>query len=155
MNKTRHLQIKKALPANAERVWELAIRLETLQYIACPLLSFRPLDPPPGGVFGAGVSCRFSLRFLGLFPLGMHRILILSCDQQEGLIRSFEHGSLTRQWNHTIRLEPIKDGQTQYMDILEIEGNWGMTWPITIFAWLFYKHRQRRWVKLLQKGVET
>ncbi len=151
MSKTRHVQIKKVLPANTERVWKLAIRLETLQYIARPLLSFKPLDPLPGGVFRAGVCCRFSLRFLGFFPLGMHRILILNCNQQEGLIRSFEHGSLTRQWNHTIRVQPAKDGHTQYMDILEIEGVWGMTWLITAFAWLFYKHRQRRWIKLLRK----
>jgi len=154
MKKTDYLQMKKVLPANTERVWELAIRLKTLQYIARPLLSFKPLDPLPGAVYGASVSCRFSLRFLGFFPLGMHRILILSCDKQEGMIRSFEHGSLARQWNHTIRLAPAKDGQTQYVDILEIEGAWGMTWLITAFAWLFYKHRQRRWVKLLRKDEE-
>lgn len=155
MNKAHHFQLKKTFPASPERVWELAIMLETLQFIARPLLSFKPLDPLPGGVFRAGTCCRFSLRFLGFFPLGIHRILILSCDKREGLIRSFEHGSLTRQWNHTIRMQPAQDGKTLYWDILEIEGVYGITWLITAFAWIFYKHRQRRWLRLLRKGAKN
>ncbi len=152
MKRVRCLQLRKTLPASPERVWALVVKLETLQYIARPLLSFKPLDSFPGGVYQAGVSCRFSLRFLGFFPLGSHHIRILNCDQQEGVIRSFEHGSLTRQWNHTIRIQPAQDGQTLYTDLLELEGVWGMTWLIIAFARLFYRHRQRRWVRLLRKG---
>jgi ligand-binding SRPBCC domain-containing protein len=155
MSKTCRLQLTKTLPASTERVWELVIRLETLQYIARPLLTFKPLDSLQDGVYQAGASCRFSLRLLGLFPLGMHRIHILKCDKGEGLIQSSEHGSLTRQWNHTIRVEPARDGQTLYTDSLEIEGVWGMTRLIGAFAWLFYRHRQRRWVGLLRKGEKN
>lgn len=155
MNRTNRLQLKKTLPANAEQVWELVVKLETLQYIARPLLAFKPLDFLPGGVFRAGACCRFSLRFLGLFPLGIHRILILSCNKQEGLIRSFEYGSLTRQWIHTIRVQPAGEGRTLYIDELDMEGICGMTRLVAAFSRLFYRHRQRRWIVLLRKDKKN
>ncbi|MBN2003783.1 MAG: hypothetical protein JXA21_10535 [Anaerolineae bacterium] len=55
---------------------------------------------------------------------------------------------MVRVWNHTIRFHPLGTEQLRYTDAIEIEAG-----LLTVFVWafahLFYRHRQRRWKKLL------
>ncbi|MBP2621254.1 hypothetical protein ACVRXQ_07520 [Streptococcus panodentis] len=58
------------------------------------------------------------------------------------------HSQLIKQWRHLIQLNPEGQG-CRYQDILEIEA--GLLTPLLAgFARLFYRHRQRRWLKLAE-----
>jgi len=51
--------------------------------------------------------------------------------------------------NHTIRLERIDSGHTRYTDEVEIGAGWKTPF-VCLWAKLFYAHRQRKWVRLLE-----
>ena len=52
-------------------------------------------------------------------------------------------------WNHRIRLEYVDETATRYTDEVEIDAGW-KTIFIYLWATIFYKHRQRKWKKLLR-----
>jgi hypothetical protein len=66
-------------------------------------------------------------------------------------IRDNGHSMLINRWDHRITLEPSGVG-TLYRDHVIIEAG-----VFTIFIWafaqLFYRHRQRRWRKLVANGL--
>lgn len=57
-------------------------------------------------------------------------------------------------WNHDITLIPLDGSHTEYTDRVEIRAGWK-----TPFIWLwaeaFYAHRQRKWIKMLEKKAES
>ncbi len=60
-------------------------------------------------------------------------------------------------WNHTIKFNSIEKNKLKYTDIIEINAGF-LTFIIWIFSHIFYRHRQRKWKKLLdtiKKGFIT
>lgn len=72
---------------------------------------------------------------------------------EANLIESRESGALAPVWNHTIRFHSLEDGKLHYIDEIEIQAGL-LTGVIWAFAHLFYRHRQRRWKKLLRSQTE-
>ncbi|MFO7705424.1 MAG: hypothetical protein R6V43_09860, partial [Halopseudomonas sp.] len=102
-------------------------------------------------VVGKTYALRLSL--FGFLPAGEHRITLASIDREANLIESKESGLLSPVWNHTIRFHPLGEGKLHYTDEIEIQAGLltGIVWA---FAHLFYRHRQRRWKKLLRSKSE-
>ena len=78
-------------------------------------------------------------------------VLYTTSDRQEGyLMLSGEGNEHVPVWNHDITLVSLDDDHTQYTDRVEIHAGWK-----TLFIWLwanmFYAHRQRKWIRLLQE----
>lgn len=138
------------LPGSAERLWGLIVQPRSLRYVASPLLYFVPVD---GGAlpeaWDEGVDYTFRLYFLGFLPMGRHTIRLVRIDREGNALSSREGGPLVPVWNHEIRFRELGPGRLWYSDEIEIRAGW-LTPAIWLFAQVFYRHRQRRWRKLLR-----
>ena len=136
-------------PAPRGIVFEKLQKLETLQYIARPYATFKPADSATS-VWSVGSESSFCFKLFGLIPYGIHTIRVVRVDS-EG-ISSRERNPHVPVWNHDISLVALDEQHTKYTDRVEIHAGW-KTCFIWLWANLFYRHRQRKWIKLL-KGEE-
>ena len=141
------VQKTSVFPADREIVFQKLRQLETLQYIAWPYASFEPVSDAVH-IWTAGGTSSYRFRLFGVIPFGTHTIQIARFDRSD--ISSREGNEHVPVWNHDILMEPIDADHTRYTDRVEIQAGWK-----TVFIWLwanaFYAHRQRKWIKLLQK----
>jgi hypothetical protein len=119
-----------------------------LNYVVAGLMKFQPLDPPAfPRIWSAG---EYMVRLLAfhVLPVGWQKVVI---EQPEGhdtwFIRDNGRGSVARVWDHRIFIEPDAGG-TRYTDEVRIDAGI-LTWPVSLYAELFYRYRQRRWRKLV------
>ena len=133
-------------PAPAEEIFEKIKKLETLQYIAKPYASFEPVEPG-SGTWTAGSVSSYRFRLFGIIPFGTHTIRIIRFDPRR--ISSREGNEHVPVWNHDITVVRLDDTHTKYTDRVEIRAGWK-----TVFVWLwanlFYAHRQKKWIRLLE-----
>ena len=143
-------RISTTFDCTAEQLWDEISRPASLRFVAAPLLHFEPLVPgelDSEWVVGKTYALRLSL--FGFLPAGEHRITLASIDREANLIESKESGLLSPVWNHTIRFHPLENGKLHYTDEIEIQAGL-LTGVVWAFAHLFYRHRQRRWRRLLR-----
>lgn len=170
--RTKTVTIGTVLPAGPEEVWARLTRVETLQYIAAPMASFVPVGPsgeplkiasdggdlpevPPladaQDRWQPGATMRYRLRVFGVIPMGVHTIQVRVFDGDAYRVFTEEGNRMVPVWRHTIVLVPEGVGATRYVDAVEIGAGW-RTGVVAWWARMFYRHRQRRWVKLLAGG---
>ena len=134
-------------PASREAVFKKLQRLETLQFIAKPYASFEPIGKTQS-VWSVGSMSSYRFKLFCLIPFGTHTIHIIRFDPDG--ISSKEGNEHVPVWNHDITMVKLDDNHTGYTDRVEIKAGWK-----TIFIWLwakaFYAHRQRKWIKMLEK----
>ena len=134
-------------PASREAVFKKLQRLETLQFIAKPYASFEPIGEAQS-VWSVGSTSSYRFKLFCLIPFGTHTIHIVRFDPDG--ISSWEGNEHVPVWSHDITLVNLGDNHTGYTDRVEIKAGWK-----TIFIWLwanaFYAHRQRKWIKMLEK----
>jgi hypothetical protein len=133
-----------------EKAWQEVRTARLLRYVARPLVAFVPVDPPVWPEEWRAGDYLTRMKFLGLLPLGK-QWLCASFPAVEGeyRVRDNGHGDLARKWDHLITLVPQADGSTFYTDRVEVEaGAW--TPIVWLFAAIFYRHRQRRWRRLVR-----
>ncbi|MDX2283374.1 MAG: hypothetical protein NW241_04395 [Bacteroidia bacterium] len=143
------ITIQSDFPAPPARVWELLQSPDTLRFICRPLMYFEPEGPQPAQ-WVPGQAAAFRLRAYGIVPLGRHVIRLERIDPQRAEIQSREAGALMQVWDHLIALQPGPEGRTRYTDQVDLYAGW-LTRPIAWWASLFYRHRQRRWLRLLTR----
>ena len=140
------VQRTSVFPAPRDAVFRKLQRLETLQAIAKPWATFKPVGDV-GGVWTVGGVSSWRFRLFGVIPFGIHTIRIVRFDGNS--ISSREGNARVPVWNHDIILMPLDDSRTRYTDRVEIHAGWK-----TPFVWLwargFYAHRQRKWIRLLE-----
>jgi hypothetical protein len=148
-------RISTVLDFAEEDFWKKVIEPRSLQFVASPILSFRPtLTDEFDGEWVEGKTYDLRLYFLKIVPLGYHKIKLVKIDKQSNTIVSNESGTLAPVWNHTIWFRKVEQNKLLYMDEVEIKA--GLLTPaIWIFACLFYRHRQKRWKILLKKERES
>lgn len=83
----------------------------------------------------------------GVLPFNRHHLTVARIDHERMVLTSHEHGGLLRSWVHDIVVEPVDEQRCRYTDRVAIDAGWA-TLPVTAFAWLFYRLRQRRWRRL-------
>lgn len=133
-----------------EKLWEKIIEPKSLQFVASPILSFKPLIKGElDGEWIIGKTYELKLHFLKILPFGYHRIKIVTIDKESNTIVSNESSALASVWNHTIQFEKSEENRLSYTDEIEIKAGW-LTFTIWAFAQLFYRHRQKRWKILLK-----
>lgn len=149
------VRISTILDSTEEDLWKKIVEPRSLQFVASPILSFRPtLTGEFEGEWVEGKTYDLKLYFLKIVPLGHHKIKLAKIDRQSNTIASNESGMLVPVWNHTINFRTVEQNKLLYMDEIEIKA--GMLTPIIwAFAHLFYRHRQKRWKMLLQKEREN
>lgn len=147
-------RISTTFDCTAEQLWDEISRPASLRFVSAPLLHFDPLVPGElDGEWVVGKTYALRLSLLGFLPAGEHRITLVTIDRAANLIESKESGALAPVWNHTIRFYPLENGKLHYTDEIEIQAGL-LTGVVWAFAHLFYRHRQRRWKKLLRQKME-
>ncbi len=81
--------------------------------------------------------------------MGVHTIQVKQFNKNTYQILTHEFNKHVPVWNHRIVLEKLTEESCKYTDEVEIYA--GVKTPFVV-AWskIFYKHRQRKWVKLLR-----
>lgn len=121
-----------------------------LEYVAAPMLRFKPLEPAALPVGWEEARYKVALRLFGFLPMGPQWIVISmeGGNGQPFTVRDNGHSPIIRKWDHWIFIEPIGGSSCRYTDRVDVEA--GLLTPlITLFAKIFYAHRQRRWQKLV------
>ena len=145
------ITIKKSsiFPAAKEEVYNKLLKLETLQYIAYPYATFKPINGETELIWKENSSSTFSFRLFGIIPFGIHTIKVIRFGLENGILTN-ETNTYVPVWNHEIILEKLNENTTKYTDIVEIEAGW-KTMFVYLWAKCFYGHRQRKWRKILIK----
>ena len=147
-NGLKTITVSTRLPATPDAVWEKLQNISTLQYIASPFASFKPLDNQPF-VWSEGNEFKFRLKVCGVLPMGVHTIRVVAFDKKTLTIYTNEGNKYVPVWNHRIIL--VKQGDaTDYTDEVEIYAGWKTPFTV-LWSKVFYRHRQRKWIKLLRK----
>ena len=146
--KSRTVRVSSLFPASIDEIWERLQRLETLQYIAAPYATFEPFDEN-SLTWKEGVTTDYFFKLFGLFSFGKHSIKMIELNKSKGIIYTNEMNKSVPVWNHTILLQQTEGDVTHYTDEVEINAGWKTHF---VYCWsiLFYKHRQKKWLKLLR-----
>jgi len=144
-------RISTYLPCSNEQLWAKIVQPKSLQFVASPILKFIPIGKISfDKEWEVKRDYVLKLYLFGFLPLGNHTIRLINIDRSENKIESTESGLLARVWNHTIQFQEIEENRIYYTDTIEIKA--GLLTPMVwSFAQLFYRHRQRRWRKLLKQ----
>ena len=147
------MTIKKtvAFPVKKSKVFELLQRFNTLAYIAKPYATFESVDGQTEPVWEVGRSFSFDFKMFGFIPLGVHVINIKEFNPDN--IYTNEDNLFCPVWNHRIILKETADGKTEYTDEVEIGAGWKTPF-VYLWAKAFYSHRQKKWMKLLNKSYK-
>ena len=98
-------------PAPKETVFQKLQQLETLQYIAWPYATFKPVGKAVP-IWTVGSTSAYRFRLFGLIPFGTHTIHIVRFDPDG--VSSREGNEHVPVWNHDIRLIEKDENHTQY-----------------------------------------
>lgn len=149
------IRITTILPAPIEAIWHEVGRPALLEYVTRGRLGFRPIDPPEFPERWSEGRYRVGLSGFGVIPLGWQEIGISFPDLPAPArsVRDLGRSPLFSVWDHTILLEPEGEDATRYTDEIRFE-----TWlPMALARPIvtdFYRHRQRRWARLVENGFD-
>lgn len=147
-------KISTIMNTTPQKLWGKIITPSSLLYVAAPILYFMPVNGTDlNSKWKVNRVYNLRLYFLKFIPLGFHKIIIKDIDIEKNKIVSNESGLLAKVWNHTIQFDAINYAQIIYTDTIEIKAGF-----LTVFVWmfthLFYRHRQKKWKKLLSEGYQ-
>lgn len=148
MQKTKTVTVTSVFPAVTDTIWKHLVKVETLQYIAAPFASFKPLTSDDALVWKEGTTAKYRLRVFNLLTMGIQTIQVRQFDQAAGCVCTEESNRVVPLWNHTITLQPLRANTVQYTDVVEIGTGW-KTGIVALWSKAFYRHRQKRWLNLL------
>lgn len=141
------------LATSAERAWAEVQTSRLLDYVARPMLSFKPVDPSLWPEIWQEDKYLVRMYAFGVIWFGEQWIVItkplLGPDRYQ--LRDNGHGKLISRWDHLITIERLDSRTCRYTDKIDVEA--GILTPLVwSFALAFYAHRQRRWRKLVKSG---
>lgn len=147
------LKISTSLPCSFEEAVKQAQSPRLLRFVASPLVQFTPIDPPAFPATWSVGTYWVQLKLFGLVPFGRQAIVISFPDIQNGFaLLDDGHSALITSWNHLITIAPSEHG-LYYEDCVNLSA--GVLTPfVFVFAWIFYRHRQRRWQLLASRGFD-
>jgi len=141
------------LPCKLEEAAAQVMSTRLLQYVAHPLVSFSAVTGTSFPETWTEGTHWVALKLFGFLPFGRQAIVISKPSLPGGFaIRDAGHSALIPVWDHLITIEPNQDG-VLYRDRVEVSARF-LTPLIWIFAQIFYRHRQRRWLRLAANGFD-
>jgi len=150
----RTIEISTVLEAPPKTIQDHVWRSALLHYVTKGVLRFKPLDPPEFPERWAPGRYKAAMLWKGFLPIGWQSIGIepqpLKGDTWS--LRDNGHGMLIKVWDHMIEVRPHARGSF-YIDRISVDA--GVLTPfVAIFARLFYRHRQKRWRRLVAHGFD-
>lgn len=144
-------------PCSAEQCFAETKTTRLMLYVARPLVRFLPIEPQKFPQEWQEREYRVSIKLFGVLPVGQQVVRISGRDRSAEMghfcveLRDDGYGALMSKWDHLITIESLAGDVCRYTDRVEVEA--GLLTPfVCLFAWVFYRHRQRRWLKLIQNG---
>lgn len=140
------------------KVWQEVQKSKLLNYVVSPLIKFTPIQPDQFPTVWADGKYLVHMKLLGLFPLGKQWIVISHQTPTTTSNQMYEllddgYGDLISKWRHLISIQETSDGRTHYTDTIEVDAGI-ITFAVWIYANIFYRHRQRRWQKLVKANFK-
>lgn len=142
------------IPATPGRIWQEVQRPQLLDYVARGLVRFHPVKGRPFPEIWSEGQYKAWLLLFGFLPIGW-QIIGIEFPPAAGprkQLRDNGCGWMIKTWDHMITVEPDGEG-TRYTDSVVIDAGL-FTLPVTLFARIFYAHRQRRWLRLVKSGFD-
>lgn len=148
------VQVVTVFNCPAEKLFSELLQSRSLHYVATPLIRFKPISDSGTqqqlpAIWQNG-SYPVQMYLLGFIYLGKQRINIKLDTPAQQLLDAGE-GTLIKQWHHLITITPASPTRTRYTDTVTIKAG-----PLTPIVWgfaqVFYRHRQRRWRRLIRNG---
>ena len=147
----KSITLTSIFPDSADEIIKRLQSVDTLQYIARPYAIFIPLDREV--MWKEGGKFRFRLFIFGFIPIGVHVIHVDEFSSGgEYRIHTREYNPFMPVWNHTIVLKPLGE-KTQYTDHVVMQARC-FSGVAAMWAEFFYRHRQRKWRRLLKKAAQ-
>jgi hypothetical protein len=138
--------------SNYDTVIEYVQLSKTLDYIAKPLLVFKPNNQNDYPEVWKNGKYLTSMKLFGIIPFGNQFIVIEKIkegDPNEFILRDNGYGDVIKTWDHWIFIRKTKnENLVKYIDRIEVKAG-VLTIFIAIFASLFYRWRQYRWKRLI------
>lgn len=128
----------------------------TLDFIASPLLIFKPTDPGKYPATWKNGTYQVQMKLFNFLPFGKQFIgieKIKENDPDEFILRDNGKGEIIKRWDHWIFVEKINSNTTIYKDRIDIKAGI-LTIFIWVFANLFFRWRQYRWKKLIKQNFK-
>lgn len=144
------VKISTTLSCPPERAWQEIQQVKLLLHIARPLVVFEPIQPNTFPATWGNEKYLVRMRLFGFLPLGKQWIVITLDDVKCELLDDGQ-SELIEQWRHRITVEPTPEGCTRYTDTVDIEAGL-LTFGVWLFANVFFRHRQNRWRKLVNRN---
>jgi hypothetical protein len=140
------LKFSSLLPCSAERAWARERRLDFLNRISRPLLTFDIAEPAPAPeTWQADADISLAARLFGLVPVGRQHIRVTRLDEAARSIETEESGGLVRVWRHRAIITPIGETSCRHDDIIEFQaGLWAPLVWLTAQVLYRYRHRCRK-----------
>ncbi len=149
------IELTTTLNAPLEAVWEALQHPATLIHVSHGFLSFTPVDPPELPERWVPGEYLVSLRAFGVLPIGS-QVLGVEFPQVEPPTRALRdngRGGIAKVWDHWIFVEPLGEAKTRYTDRIRVEAGW-LTPALKVWVRAFYRHRQRRWHRLIANDFD-
>ena len=148
------IEISTHLNATPAQVQEHVGRSELLRYITRGMIRFKPIDPPEFPEIWEPGRYKARMYWKGFLPVGWQSIGIepQPMKGETWSLRDNRHGGLIKTWDHMIEVAPDGEGSL-YTDRIIVEA--GLLTPfVALFAGRFYRHRQKRWRRLVDNGFD-
>lgn len=136
-------------PTSKDIIWSKLQEIKTLQHISAPFATFTPLENSTDLIWREGEVFQFRFKLFGILPFGVHTIRVIRFSEATHEVYTEECNPHVPTWNHKIYLRAIDKQTTQYTDEIEIFAG-RKTVFVTHWARAFYRHRQKKWIKLLK-----
>lgn len=153
---SRHMMkvdLETVLPCSLDDAAAHVMSTRLLRYVAYPLVSFKPVTGTEFPETWTEGTHWVRLKLFGFLPFGRQAIGISKPLHPGGFaIRDAGRSALIPVWDHLITIEPHQDG-VRYRDQVEVSAR-VLTLLVWMFAQIFYRHRQRRWLRLASNGFD-
>jgi hypothetical protein len=141
--------VQSEIPYSREKIWQLIMTTHSLQFICRPWIFFKPQKGQHlNEQWREGDTARLTLWVYGFFPFGKHNIFLERIAPLHYQIQSRETGNFITVWDHLITMKESGAGATRYSDEVVIYAG-VLTGLVAWWSKGLYRHRQRRWLKLL------
>ena len=145
----RKISVSSTFDCPPEIMWKKLLDFDTLIEICSPKASFKSVSEKPQK-WEENIVYKFKLFIYGFIPFGKHEILLESINESRKEIQSREHNKIVKIWNHLISMSKTENGKTSYTDIVELYSG-VFTYFTALWSISLYKHRQRKWCKIIEK----
>ncbi len=135
---------------SADKIWKRLLNIGTLIEICKPKMTFKSYRAEMPEKWELQKTYLFKLFGYGFIPIGKHEIVPERIDREKNEILSQEHNKIVSVWKHLIRLEPTETNKTVYTDEVVLYAGI-FTYFAALWSISFYRHRQRKWGKIVEE----